>query len=193
MLDEKFEEALGFAARLHRTQRRKGVDTPYVAHLMSVSALVLEFGGNQTQAIAALLHDSVEDQATAFGGADRLREEIRVRFGDEVLAIVNVCTDADVDPKPEWWERKRNYVAHVREMDIAAALVSVCDKLHNARSILCDIQRAGADDVFARFTGGREGTLWYYEALAQAFAEALPGDASRELAATVAAMKTAAG
>lgn len=192
MLDEKFEEALVFAARLHREQRRKGVDTPYVAHLMSVSALVLEFGGDQVQAIAALLHDSVEDQAQAFGGAEALREEIRRRFGEEVLSIVNACTDADVEPKPPWRARKEQYIAHLREVPARALLVSACDKLHNARAIVVDIERAGAKDVFSRFTGGRDGTLWYYAELARSFAELLPGDVSRALAATVAEMKAAA-
>jgi (p)ppGpp synthase/HD superfamily hydrolase len=193
MLDEKFEEALVFAARLHREQRRKGVETPYVAHLMSVSALVLEFGGDQVQAIAALLHDSVEDQARAFGGAEALREEIRRRFGEEVLSIVNACTDADVEPKPPWRARKEQYIAHLREVPARALLVSACDKLHNARAIVTDIERAGAEDVFSRFTGGRDGTLWYYAELARSFAELLPGDVSRALAATVAEMKAAAG
>ena len=193
MMDEKFEEALVFAARLHRDQRRKGVNTPYVAHLMSVSALVLEFGGDQVQAIAALLHDSVEDQAKAFGGAEQLREEIRRRFGEEVLEIVNACTDADVEPKPPWRARKEQYIAHLREVAPRALLVSACDKLHNARAIVTDIERAGAEDVFSRFTGRRDGTQWYYESLAKTFGDILPGDVSRALAATVAEMQAAAG
>src|SRR3712207_460221 len=130
---EKFEEALTYAARLHRTQMRKGTNVPYVTHLLAVAAIVGENGGTEDEVIAALLHDAVEDQ----GGA-ATREEIRKRFGDTVATIVDGTSDTDVIPKPPWQERKRNYVAHVSGASKSVRLVSAADKLHNARSILRD-------------------------------------------------------
>jgi (p)ppGpp synthase/HD superfamily hydrolase len=162
-LSARFEEALPFAARIHRDQVRKGSKTPYVSHLLGVAAIVLEHGGNEDEAIAALLHDAVEDQ----GGAPTLIA-IRERFGDAVAAIVEGCTDTDVVPKPPWRPRKEAYVAHVASASPSVRLVSAADKLHNARSILADYRRH-ADAVWDRFSGGKEGTLWYYRALVEAF------------------------
>jgi (p)ppGpp synthase/HD superfamily hydrolase len=162
-LSARFEEALPFAALLHRDQVRKGSKTPYVSHLLGVAAIVLEHGGNEDEAIAALLHDAVEDQ----GGAPTLIA-IRERFGDAVAAIVEGCTDTDVVPKPPWRPRKEAYVAHVASASPSVRLVSAADKLHNARSILADYRRH-ADAVWDRFSGGKEGTLWYYRALVEAF------------------------
>lgn len=178
-------EATGLAFRLHGAQRRKGTDIPYVAHLMAVSALVLEHGGDQDQAIAALLHDAIEDC-----GAEH-EAEITQRFGPRVAAIVRGCTDADVTPKPPWRARKEAYIAHLAEAPADVLLVSACDKLHNARAILGDVQAEGLG-VFDRFRGGRDGTLWYYATLADRFATLLPGRLARELAAEVAAMHAAA-
>jgi GTP pyrophosphokinase len=159
----RFEEALAFAAHLHRDQVRKGTQVPYVAHLLGAAGIALEHGADEDQAIAALLHDAVEDQ----GGAATL-EVIRERFGEDVAAIVAACTDTDATPKPPWRQRKEAYISHLATAPAAARLVSTADKLHNARAILADYRTAG-ESVWSRFSGGREGTLWYYRALVTAF------------------------
>src|SRR5262245_22598747 len=166
VLADRFSDALVWAAALHARQRRKGTGIPYVSHLLSVCALVLEDGGDEDQAIAALLHDAVEDQ-----GGRPVLDEIRARYGDRVAGIVEACTDADTVPKPPWRERKEWYVGHIREATPEARRVSCADKLHNARTILADY-RAVRETVWQRFTAGREGTLWYYRALVTAFREA---------------------
>jgi (p)ppGpp synthase/HD superfamily hydrolase len=160
---EKFEAALVYAARLHRDQTRKGSGIPYVNHLLAVAAIVGENGGTEEEVIAALLHDAPEDH----GGRARL-EEIRERFGDDVAVIVAGCTDTYEDPKPAWQPRKEAYVAHVRTAPASVRLVSAADKLHNARAILADLRVSG-DKLWDRFTGGKEGTLWYYRALVDAY------------------------
>ncbi len=168
----KFEEALSFVSRLHAEQVRKGTDIPYVSHLIGVAGLVLEHGGNQDEAIAALLHDAIEDQGPGYpGGPNSLGKEIRIRFGKRVLEIVEGCTDAETSPKPPWRERKEKYIAHVAKASPSVGLVSCADKLHNARAILTDLRIMG-DALWPRFNGGKEGTLWYYRALATAFEEA---------------------
>ena len=161
---KKFEEALPYAARLHRDQTRKGIDTPYVTHLLAVAAIVGENGGTEDETVAALLHDAPEDR----GGRERL-EDIRERFGDAVARIVEGCTDTYENPKPAWRPRKEAYVAHVAQAPASVQLVSAADKLHNARSILADLRALG-DELWERFTGGKEGTLWYYRALVEAYA-----------------------
>lgn len=161
----RFEEALVYATRLHAQQFRKGTDVPYVAHLLAVAALVLENGGNEDEVIAALLHDAIEDQ----GGA-ATREEIRRRFGDTVTAIVDGCTDTDHNPKPPWQQRKEAYVKHLQTASKSVLLVSSADKLHNARTILDDYRLIG-DAVWDRFSGGKQGTLWYYRALVDSLKE----------------------
>ena len=163
ILSTRFEEALVFAARLHREQIRKGTVIPYIAHLLGVTSIVLEHGGNEDEAIAALLHDAIEDQ----GGAST-REEIRRRFGEAVVAIVNGCTDAEVIPKPPWKARKEAYIAHMAHASPSVRLVSAADKLHNARAILADYRVLG-DALWIRFNGGKAGTLWYYRCLVSAF------------------------
>jgi (p)ppGpp synthase/HD superfamily hydrolase len=160
---EKFEEALLYATRLHRDQPRKGTDTPYVTHLLAVAAIVGENGGTEDETIAALLHDAPEDR----GGRERL-EDIRARFGDEVAEIVDGCTDTYEDPKPAWRPRKEAYVEHVATAPPSVRLVSAADKLHNAQTILADLRVVG-DELWTRFTGGKEGTLWYYRALVEAY------------------------
>ncbi len=165
-LSPRFEDALVFAARLHAAQTRKGSGTPYIAHLLSVAALVLEQGGDEDLAIAALLHDAIEDQ----GGA-ATREAIRARFGDRVTAVVDGCTDADTQPKPPWRARKEAYLAHLPAAPPEVRLVSAADKLHNARAILADYRRMG-DDLWPRFQGGKAGTLWYYRALVTVYRHA---------------------
>lgn len=161
-LTARFEEALIYATRLHASQSRKGSATPYIAHLLAVTALVLENEGNEDEAIAALLHDAVEDQ----GGAVT-REEIRRRFGDKIVEIVDGCTDADVIPKPPWRPRKEAFIARLREAPASVRLVVAADKLHNARSVLGDYRVLG-ESLWRRFRGGKDGTLWYYRAATDA-------------------------
>jgi (p)ppGpp synthase/HD superfamily hydrolase len=160
-LGQRFKDAFLFAAGKHGRQTRKSTQIPYLAHLMSVAAMVLEAGGDEDLAIAALLHDVVED----CGGQPTL-EEVRRRFGDRVAHIVEGCTDADSYPKPPWRERKEAYLRHLKEADADTRLVSAADKLHNARETLKDY-REGGEAVWQRFKGKREGTLWYYRALAE--------------------------
>ncbi len=184
---ERFEEALLYAARLHRDQTRKGTGTPYVTHLLAVAAIVGENGGTEDETVAALLHDTPEDR----GSKERL-EEIRARFGDEVAEIVDGCTDTYEDPKPEWRPRKEAYIAHVAEASPSVRLVSAADKLHNARSILADLRAVG-DELWDRFTGGKEGTLWYYRALVDAYAGAGSNPVVEELDRVVREIEALAG
>ena len=160
----KFEEALLYAARLHRDQTRKGTGTPYITHLLAVAAIVGENGGTEDEVVAALLHDAPEDQ----GGEERL-EDIRTQFGDAVAKVVVGCTDTYEEPKPAWRQRKEVYVERMASAPVSVRLVSAADKLHNTRSILADLRSLG-DDLWDRFTGGKEGTLWYYRALVEAYA-----------------------
>ena len=132
-MTSRFEHALVFAAQLHREQRRKGSNVPYVSHLLAVSALVIEHGGDEDQAIAALLHDAIEDQ-----GGPKTRDEILRRFGERVTGIVEGCTDSQTIPKPPWIERKLAYIAGISEKSPSVQLDCAADKLHNARSILMD-------------------------------------------------------
>lgn len=175
LLSPRFEDALVYAARLHSRQRRKGTGIPYVSHLLGVASLVLENGGDEDGAIAALLHDAVEDQ----GGRPTL-EEIRRRFGHRVASIVEGCTDTDVVPKPPWRQRKEAYIAHVRQASAEVRRVSAADKVHNARTILADLRRSGSA-VWTRFTADREGVLWYYRSLTKAFLETNVGFLAEEL------------
>ncbi len=168
-ITEKFKEALDFAFDLHKKQRRKGSKTPYIGHLLSVAGLVFEMGGDEEEAIAALLHDAVEDQ----GGAPTLHA-IRECFGDRVAEIVAGCSDTDQKPKPPWRERKEAYLVHLATADPSVLRVSLADKIHNARDVLTSYRLVG-DAVWDRFKGGKEGTLWYYRELAQAFRKRLQG------------------
>lgn len=164
MLTSRFKEALCFCTDLHAGQIRKGSGIPYVAHLLGVASLVLEYGGSEDEAIAALLHDAVEDQ----GGKDT-RQLIAEKFGENVIQIVDGCTDSDTSPKPPWRERKEAYIAHLKSAPPSVLLVSSCDKLYNARSILADFRLMG-DAIWERFKGGKkEGTLWYYQSLVVEF------------------------
>lgn len=179
MLSEKYDEALQFASRLHRSQVRKGTQIPYISHLMAVSALVLEHNGTEIQAIAALLHDAVEDQ-----GGEKTLEVIRRDFGERVATIVVDCTDAWVEPKPPWRERKQSYLAKLPDKPASSLLVSLADKTHNAESIVSDKLEHG-DTVFNRFNAGRDGTIWYYQELAEIFRECVPGALSQRLSKAV--------
>jgi GTP pyrophosphokinase len=175
LLTTRFDDALVYAAGLHRRQIRKGTRVPYIAHLLAVTSLVLEDGGDEDQAIAALLHDSVEDQ----GGMDTL-EEIRKRFGERVARIVFACSDSTTTPKPPWRERKEKYLAHLADAPADVLRVSLADKVHNARSILGDLRQNG-HAVWGRFNGGRAGTLWYYHELARIFQQVRPSPLAAEL------------
>jgi len=167
-LSEGFSRALSYTAELHSRQLKKGTGAPYIAHLMGVASLVLEAGGDEDLAIAALLHDAAEDQ----GGRPRL-EEIRQKFGERVAHVVAGCTDTYDDPKPAWRPRKEAYIRHVRhEADEDVLLVSACDKLYNSRAILHDYRYDG-EPIFRRFSGGRDGSLWYYRTLVSAYREAI--------------------
>jgi (p)ppGpp synthase/HD superfamily hydrolase len=186
MLTNRFDDALSYAARLHRSQTRKVSGIPYIAHLMSVSALVLEYGGDEDQAIGGLLHDAIEDQ-----GGPVIEAEINARYGARVARIVRDCSDSDGLNKAEWQVRKNAYVAGIALKSDDAALVTACDKLHNATSILDDLRSIGPA-VFERFTADRTGTLWYYRALSDALSARLPGPLSNRLAATVTQIETEA-
>lgn len=171
----RFEEALRYAAHLHASQVRKGTPIPYISHLLSVTALVIEHGGDEDQAIGALLHDAVEDQ----GGRAQL-EIIRQQFGEQVAEIVDGCTDAYELPKAPWRKRKEDYLVHLRSVQPRVVLVSLADKVHNARSLVATL-RHGGPGIWANFNGGRDGTIWYYRSLLEVFQEILPGYLTDEL------------
>lgn len=162
LLGERFSRALVDAATWHSTQLRKKTDIPYVSHLLSVAAIVLEHGGDEDQAIAGLLHDAVEDQ----GGQARL-DEIRASYGPRVAAIVEACTDAYTQPKPPWRERKEKHLAKVRGYEPDFKLVTAADKLHNARAINQDLIEHGAA-TWSKFNASKNEVLWYYESMAEA-------------------------
>jgi (p)ppGpp synthase/HD superfamily hydrolase len=184
---ERFESALLYATQLHRFQKRKGSCLPYVTHLLGVAAIVGESGGTEDEVIAALLHDTPEDQ----GGRERL-EDIRIRFGKEVAAIVEGCTDTFEIEKPEWRQRKEEYLEHVIKAGESVRFVSAADKLHNARAILADLRSSG-EKVWERFTGARDGTLWYYRALVSAYREAGTNPIVEELDLVVSEIERLAG
>lgn len=161
---DRFEEALVHASRLHKEQTRKGSETPYINHLLAVAAIVGENDGTEDEVIAALLHDAIEDTPETKGA-------LAERFGDEVAEIVDGCSDTDIIPKPPWRERKEIYVAHVKSAPPSVRFVSSADKLHNARAILADYRAVG-EELWSRFRGGRDGTLWYYRALVEAYKSA---------------------
>ena len=167
----RFDEALVFASEIHRSQFRKGSGVPYITHLLSVAALVGEFGGTESQVIGALLHDAIEDCVQT---TPDIAEQIRSRFGEDVHGIVVACSDTVIYPKPPWRERKETYLETLRHKspDHPALIVSAADKLHNARSIVVDYQDMG-DEIFERFRGKREGTLWYYQSLVTIFTDKL--------------------
>ena len=166
---------MAYAVEIHAGQARKGSSIPYVSHPMAVCSLVLEDGGSEDEAIAALLHDAVED-----GGGQPVLEEIRRRFGEKVAEIVWDCSDTDEVPKPPWLERKTRHIEHIRQSGPAARRVACADKLHNARSILFDYHVVG-EELWKRFTGTREQVLWYFRSLVEAFRETATGPMSEEL------------
>jgi (p)ppGpp synthase/HD superfamily hydrolase len=174
-LGSRFERAFLFAKEKHAGQTRKASGIPYLAHLMGVASLALEYGGDEDVAIAALLHDVVED----CGGRAMLKE-VKRRFGSRVAKMVEGCTDSDAVPKRPWRERKDTYLRHLKTADEETRLVSAADKLNNLRSILSDYREVG-EVVWERFKGGREGTLWYYRALLEEFQRGKPDRLIRDL------------
>jgi (p)ppGpp synthase/HD superfamily hydrolase len=181
----RFSQALAYAEELHRDQKRKASEVPYISHLLAVCALVIENGGDEDQAIAALLHDAVEDQ-----GGEGTLSVILARFGERVARIVLACSDTAVVPKPEWRPRKETYIARMESEGEDVLLVSLADKVHNARSILLDHQAIG-DEVWTRFNGKQEGTLWYYRALCEAFRGRTPAGLHGQLEAAVVRLEAA--
>jgi (p)ppGpp synthase/HD superfamily hydrolase len=182
VLTDRFDRALLYATHVHGGQVRKGTSTPYVAHLLAVAATVLEYGGSEDMAIAALLHDAVEDQ----GGPPRL-SDIRNRFGDRVADIVRSCSDSVVNTsagqqKEDKRIRTTRYIEHLETADKETLLISLSDKVHNARSILRDLRKPDVGTtVWERFKGKKEGALWQYRQLANAFQKFLPGQLAEEL------------
>lgn len=175
ILSPQFDRALVFASGLHRAQSRKGTSIPYISHLLAVCGLVIEHGGTEDQAIAALLHDAAEDQ-----GGEAMLAVIRREFGDAVADIVRDCTDTVEDPKPPFRPRKEAYLAGLPKKPKSSLLVSLADKTHNASAIACDYGVLG-EKLWDRFNGGREGTIWYYRALSSIFDETMPGPLARQL------------
>ncbi len=186
-MSDRFCEALVYAAKLHADQKRKVSGAPYVSHLLRVAGTALGAGADEDEAIAALLHDAIEDQ----GGAPA-REEIRRRFGDRVARIVVGCTDTDEQPKPPWGPRKEAYLARLRGASASVRLVLVCDKLDNARSILMSYRRLG-ESLWSRFSGGRQGVLWYYRSVVDILKGAGPGPLVDELDRVVSEIERAVG
>lgn len=192
MLTSRFQEAFALASQIHARQRRKGTAVPYLAHLMSVAALVLEHGGDEDAAIAALLHDAVEDAADGAAVAATIRD----KFGDRVADIVLACSDAIAvpgQPKAPWRERKASYIARLAdECDPAVLLVSACDKLHNARTIVADL-RASGPATWQRFSQKDPAVqLWNYKSLAATYTDRIPPSLADELTRIISQMESLA-
>lgn len=168
VLRDRFADAFVFAVQLHALQARKGTVIPYVTHLMSVCSLVLEDGGDEDQAVAALLHDGPEDQ-----GGQPVLDEIRRRFGDEVATLVDGLTDTLKSPKPKWRPRKKAYLGRLEEEPISVLRISLADKLHNLRSIAVDHAEL-REVLWSRFNAGRKQQEWYFRALLDVFERRLP-------------------
>ena len=182
----RLAEATAYMLAIHADQIRKGSGTPYIAHLLQVAGLVLEFGGDEDLAIAGLLHDAIEDV-----GIDQ-ETVIAERFGPRVARVVRGCTDADTMPKPPWQARKEAYIAHLEHADIDVLIVSCADKLHNVRTIITDLRTIGPA-VFDHFKGRRAGSVWYYATLSDVFARQLPGQLSEEFTLATLEMRRLAG
>ncbi|HEX5586636.1 MAG TPA: HD domain-containing protein [Acidimicrobiia bacterium] len=203
----RFAKAVKYAAAVHATQTRKGGDTPYLAHLLGVAALVLDHGGSETEAIGALLHDSIEDAGVT-------AKQLRKRFGPKVARIVIDCTDVRIvdgrDKRSKaarksrdrvasrsaknWSKRKRRSIRHLADPDTATAVLRVraADLLWNARSINADLRRFGPE-VWLRFHAGAVDQLWYYRSCAVVLSQRLPGTLTDELRVAVGEMERLAG
>ncbi len=174
-LSRRFDEAFIYAHETHAEHTRKGNGVPYIGHLMGVASIVIDDGGSEDEAIAALLHDAAEDR----GGRARL-EDIRTRFGDSVARIVEDCTDSWTTPKAPWAERKQQYVEHARALQAASLRVSAADKVHNAYAILRDLRNNG-DAVWDRFNASADEIVAYYRSLVRSYREAGGGRLVDEL------------
>jgi (p)ppGpp synthase/HD superfamily hydrolase len=174
-LGDRFDAAVRYAREIHAGQTRKGTTAPYIAHLLGVSSIVLDDGGSEDEAIAALLHDAAEDH----GGRPRL-DDIRSRFGDTVARIVEDCTDSWETPKKPWAERKRAYAEHARTLPSASLRVSVADKVHNTYAILRDLRNQG-EAVWDRFNASPDDVLSYYQSLVRSYRDAGGGKLVDEL------------
>jgi len=174
-LSQRFDDAFRYAHELHGEQQRKGTDAPYIGHLMGVASIVLDDGGSEDEAVAALLHDAAEDH----GGRERL-EEIRAKFGDAVAQIVEDCTDSWATPKRPWAERKDAYVHHARKLAHPSLRVSAADKVHTAYAILRDLRNIG-ERVWDRFNAAPDDVVSYYERLVRAYRAAGGGPLVDEL------------
>ena len=183
-LTSRFADALTYAAQVHAGQGRKGTSIPYIAHPLGVASIALEYGANEDETIAALLHDAIEDAPDPRAA----KEEIRRRFGTAVAAIVEGCSDSETRPKPPWRERKERYLAHLPEASPSVRLVSASDKLHNTRAILRDHRELG-EAVWTRFNAPKSETLWYYRALVTAFLAVGPRTLAEELDRVVTAIE----
>jgi len=175
---DRFASAMAYAYQVHSGQRRKGTGIPYIAHILGVTAIAMEYGADEDQSIGALLHDAAED-----GGGEATLAEIRARFGDVVAEIVLGCSDSlveDPEDKLPWQERKENYLAHLENASQSVCLVSAADKLHNVRSIVRDYHEHG-EAIWDRFQGRRDGTLWYYETVADTLIRRYRSQLTRDL------------
>ena len=182
-LSPVYDQALNFARVLHAGQRRKSSGAPYFSHLLEVSGLVLEYGGDEAQAIAALLHDAVEDQAEAFGGAALLRDIIAGKFGPTVLRLVELSSDCAGQPKPAWVWRKQQHLARLAQASAYECLVPACDKLHNLRCLNSELRHG--DAPFRRLKAGPEEQLRHFTAMAGLFEDkglSVASDLRHELA-----------
>jgi (p)ppGpp synthase/HD superfamily hydrolase len=175
-LTSRFDEALRYAREVHAGQSRKGVPVPYLSHLLGVASIVLDDGGTEDEAIAALLHDAPED----CGGRPRL-EDIRSKFGDAVARIVEDCTDSWETPKKPWAERKQAYAEHARRLPPSSLRVSAADKVHNTYALLRDLRNEG-ESVWSRFNAGADDVISYYQSLVRSYREAGGGKLVEELA-----------
>jgi GTP pyrophosphokinase len=174
-LTRRFDEAFAYTHDTHADHTRKGTGVPYLGHLMGVASIVIDDGGSEDEAIAALLHDAAEDR----GGRERL-EDIRARFGEAVARIVEDCTDSWTTPKAPWMERKQKYVEHAKTLPPDSLRVSAADKVHNAYAILRDLRNVG-DQVWERFNASADDIVAYYQALVRSFREAGGGRLVDEL------------
>lgn len=187
---DRFVSAMTYAHEVHQGQRRKGTGIPYIAHVLGVAAIAMEYGADEDEAIGALLHDAAED-----GGGEATLAEIRARFGDAVGDIVLGCSDSlveDPEDKLPWLERKENYLAHLENASASVCLVSAADKLHNVRAIIRDFQEH-RDDVWERFQGRRDGTLWYYQTVAHVLVRRYHSQLTRDLQRAVDELLTLTG
>jgi (p)ppGpp synthase/HD superfamily hydrolase len=192
-LTDRFDRAVELAHRVHRHQARKGTQVPYLAHVLGVAAIVLEYGGSEDESIAALLHDTIEDAPRDFP-VSKVRSEIREKFGKVVLTIVEHCTDTDEQPKPPWRARKARYLAALEHAPDIALRVSAADKLHNVRALIRDYRSHG-ELLWERFNpeAGKPGTLGYYRALVEVFTHRMPGALTNDLERELITLENLAG